>query len=116
LISDKRTLFKFSLLIVANFGFISLQYLYSYRAIGIPLPLVKAWLLAVTSSLSIFFSLTPGNLGIQEAYVGFISSFVGLGFTQGMVVAALMRVATASVAFALGPYYSYYLLKKLETA
>ena len=114
LVLAKGSFLKAALLIIANFGFVSGQYFFAYRAFNIPLAFINAWLLAVTSGLSIFFSFTPGNLGIQEAYVGFLSDFVGLGFNSGIVVAALMRVAILVLAFTLGPYFSYHLLKKIN--
>jgi hypothetical protein len=70
-----------------------------------------ALLLAALSSFSIFFAITPANLGIQEGFTAVASYVVGVGFTEGIAAVAIMRGVAMINVFALGPIFSYLLLR-----
>jgi hypothetical protein len=71
-----------------------------------------ALLLAALSSFSIFFAITPANLGIQEGFTAVASYVVGAGFAEGLAAMATLRVVAMINVFVLGPIFSYLLLKK----
>ena len=92
---------------------VSLQLYCAYQAIAHEIPYLVAWFMAIILSFSILISLTPGNLGVQEAIIGLLSELLGLGFNEGLLVAGLVRVVAVSITFTLGPIFSYKLTKSL---
>jgi uncharacterized membrane protein YbhN (UPF0104 family) len=110
---DKMLLIKVSLLIISNYMVISLLLYYGYMAISHVIPFLAALFIAIIFSYSIFISLTPGNLGIQESIIALLSKLFGLGFNEGLLVAGLLRVVLLIVVFSLGPIFSYLLARTL---
>ncbi len=111
---DKSLLLKVSLLFLTNFIMISLQLYFGYMAIAHQIPYQAALFMAVILSFSIFTSITPGNLGVQESVIAILSQLFGLGFNEGLLVAGLLRIVLMSVAFTLGPIYSYIFAKSIS--
>lgn len=93
----------------------SLQFYYVYRAISHEIPYLAALFIAILTSFSLFISITPGNLGVQESVIAIISKLLGLGFNEGLLVAGLLRVVLIGVAFTFGPIFSYILTKSFTT-
>jgi uncharacterized membrane protein YbhN (UPF0104 family) len=60
-------------------------------------------------SLSFLFSIVPGNLGIQEILITISSRLIGISFQNGLVAAAVMRVAALAVVFGFGGYFYLHL-------
>lgn len=52
--------------------------------------------------LSIFITITPGNIGVREVVWGVLSESMGIGMTQGVLVSALMRVIGTTSILILG--------------
>ena len=72
----------------------------SYTVLDFQVTLLPLFLAAITTQMSFFVTLTPGNLGIRETLVGFISEATGLGFAEGVAITLLQR-AISSVSFTL---------------
>ncbi len=96
--ADATYLLKMVALIAFSSASFMLWMYISYRALNFEIRLIPLLLVAVTTQMSFFFSLTPGNLGLREAVVGFISSLTGLGFAEGVAITLLQR-AISTVAF-----------------
>ncbi len=108
---NKGLLIKVSFIMFLNYIIMSLQLYFGYTAISCNVPYLAACFMAIVLSFSIVISLTPGNLGIQEAIIGLLSKFFGIGFNEGLMVAGIIRVVTLCVVFSLGPVFSYKLTK-----
>lgn len=53
-------------------------------------------------SLSTFFVITPGNIGIQEVAFGLISQELGIGMAQGILVSVVGRIINTALTILLG--------------
>jgi glycosyltransferase 2 family protein len=73
-----------------------------YGAIGIPLSYPVALMLGVFTALANLFTITPNNLGVQEAAMGYLVMVSGGDFDQGVVGAAVLRAMHILLTFGLG--------------
>lgn len=60
--------------------------------------------MAASTSFFNLVSITPGNLGIQEATVGYLSLLVGYTFVAGTVASMLLRIAGLIVVLLVAPF------------
>ncbi len=111
---DKIFLIKVCFIIFILYMIGSLQFYCAYRAISHKIPYLLALFIAILTSFSLFISLTPGNLGIQESVIALLSKLLGLGFNEGLLVAGLLRVVMICVVFTFGPICSYMLTKSFQ--
>lgn len=80
-------------LFVAQYVLIACSLYGVYWAFHAPLAPHEALLLAVASALSTLISITPNNLGVQEALFGYVAHLGGLSTSEALSVALLFRVA-----------------------
>ncbi|MBN2016436.1 flippase-like domain-containing protein [Candidatus Dojkabacteria bacterium] len=110
--SHKRTL-----LIVASITFVNIllttfnTYL-EFQILGKEVSFIKLVLLSVFSSFSLFISITPGNIGIREAFSAYSGNVVGLLPAEVITVSIIDRAVTFALSFILGLYFSYILTKR----
>jgi uncharacterized membrane protein YbhN (UPF0104 family) len=71
-----------------------------------PAPFFETFIVGLLTTLSFVLTVTPGNLGIQEAIVGLSSGSLGMGTALGLFVSLLIRVTTLVPAFILGLPFS----------
>lgn len=71
-----------------------------------------AALVVAFQALTLFMSITPGGLGIQEAVLVFTAQAVGVSPAQGLALAVAVRAVTLFWTLLLGPIFSYLLFKK----
>jgi uncharacterized protein (TIRG00374 family) len=90
---------------------------FAYRGVAADPHLLKTSVVALFQSLSFFFSLLPGNLGIQEVVISLSTSFIGYTKETGFAAAAVIRVSSLCLTFALGLFFYFKLgiHKKLRT-
>lgn len=112
--SDRSLIWQLVLLSVVSLVLNAAAFWLSYRALDIPV----SWGTAVMVSLATIFStlttITPGNFGIREAFISFISQIVGAGVGEGLLVALLIRGTTLISAFTLGPIFSTQLTREIR--
>lgn len=85
----------------------------SYRALGFEVGIIPVFFAGVATQMSFFFALTPGNLGVREAVVGFVSQVTGLGFAEGVAVTILQRAVVTVGLLVLGGFFSWFILPEL---
>jgi uncharacterized membrane protein YbhN (UPF0104 family) len=64
--------------------------------------LFNAVIFLLVFRISNLVQLTPGNLGISEFVLGFLSSIIEMGFTNGLLISLIYRVIAYSSLFVLG--------------
>jgi uncharacterized membrane protein YbhN (UPF0104 family) len=82
-----------------------------FFALGIDIGFSKSLFIASLSFISIFISVTPGNLGVGDAVNVFSASLVGAGLTEAVAAAVILRAINVITTFILGPLASYFLAK-----
>lgn len=84
------------------------------NALGFTISAFSSVMISLIAAFSIVIKLTPANLGIHEAIIGFTSPLVGIGVGEGLMTALVLRGAGMIILFFLGPIFSYILAKKLS--
>ena len=79
-------------------------YMYAFTSFGMNMSYMTALIVSVFASLSTLFSVTPGNIGVQEFIVASLSQLVGPGFVGGAAVAAILRVIHLTIVCAHAPW------------
>ncbi|NOY86046.1 MAG: flippase-like domain-containing protein [Deltaproteobacteria bacterium] len=83
----------------------------AYHAMGISIPLLPAFIIGVFNAMSGYLSITPNNLGLQEAAIGYLGMITGLGLNESLLAAALIRGGQVAVVFLLTPACWFWLLR-----
>ncbi|MBL7201003.1 MAG: flippase-like domain-containing protein [Anaerolineae bacterium] len=81
----------------------------AYGGLGVRVSPLVGTSIVVFASFANLVVLTPGNLGIQEAVVGYLSQLSGLAFVDGVAASILIRIVGLMVNFAVAPV-AWYLL------
>lgn len=102
---DRGLLAKVSLLLLANHMFSSVELIAGYSAFSIKISIADAILLGAISSLASIMRFTPANIGLQEAVIASCSHLLGIGFSEGLLAAALLRVVSMGIVFSFGGLY-----------
>lgn len=99
-------------------GSILLQYIVAalviyaaYDAMGIGITILPAFIIGVFNAMSGYISITPNNLGLQEAAIGYLGMITGLGLTESLLAAALIRGGQVAVVALITPACWYWLLR-----
>lgn len=83
---------------------------FEFLVFGITVPLEKVLFLSVVSTLSLFLSITPGSLGIKEAFALYTASVLYVPLSEMIAVSILERLFNLIIVFTLGPFFSYLLI------
>jgi uncharacterized membrane protein YbhN (UPF0104 family) len=106
LLRHRRLLVELAVSGVAALLLVSGIFWIVFQALDVDTSLAEVVLLYVLLQTSTYVNLTPGNLGVQEAIFGILSSQVGFAAATGVLVSAIVRatgyVALAVVAVAVG--------------
>ncbi|MDM8528623.1 lysylphosphatidylglycerol synthase transmembrane domain-containing protein [Anaerolineales bacterium HSG24] len=98
-----------------NISVNGLSFWVAYAGLGQEVPFVLALLFGLLISFSILINITPGNLGVQEAVSAFSAEILGVGATEGLLAALIIRAALLVTVLTLGPIFSYLLTQELST-
>lgn len=112
--SDRSLIWRLVLLAVVSLWLNAAAFWFSYRALKLPVSWGTAVIVSLVTVFSTLTTITPGNFGIREAFVSFISEIVGAGVGEGLLVALLIRGTTLISAFTLGPIFSAVLAREIQ--
>lgn len=110
--SNKKIIITTSLISLVNVAIMVLVMFLEFRVFGINIPLLRVLFLSIVSTLGLFFSITPGALGIREAIVSFTAIVINIPIFQVLTVSILDRVVGLIIIFILGPIFSYILMNQ----
>ncbi|MCI5193257.1 MAG: UPF0104 family protein [Candidatus Electrothrix sp. AU1_5] len=100
--SNKNIAIKIFICTFLNY-FIILGMLYwGFLAVNIHLNISQLIIINLFFSLQSFVNLLPGNIGIQELIITVSSGLIGGSFSDGLIVAAIIRLASLIEIFLLG--------------
>ena len=83
------------------------------RAVGVPCGPMEAGVYGIVTQYSTFFTIAPGNLGVQEAALTASSGLLGYSPELGMAGALLIRGVSLVMTFALGPVFGFVFARRL---
>lgn len=107
-----RGLFFACIVFLARLGLLSLIIMFAFEALGSPVSILIAVSMSVFTSISNMISVTPNNLGVQEAVVAYMFTLSGSDFKTGFVGASLIRMVRMMITFGLAPVFTHYLMRK----
>jgi uncharacterized protein (TIRG00374 family) len=73
-----------------------------FRGFGINLTAPALLVFYVLLRLSMFITITPGNIGVQEIAYGFISKQMGIGMAEGILVSVVARILLSITVISMG--------------
>lgn len=94
---DTTLVIKISFLLFVNFLLSISELALSYSAFSIDVSLVEVILIDTISIFSEIIKVLPANLGIYEGSVALSSQILGVGFSEGLFAAGLVRVVSICV-------------------
>jgi len=68
-----------------------LLYYICFFSMGVSVSPAEIAVFYALSKIGTYINITPGNLGVQELYSGFISEFLGIGMGQGVIISVIVR-------------------------
>jgi uncharacterized membrane protein YbhN (UPF0104 family) len=74
----------------------------AFRGLRLDVGLAPLILTSVVGQLAAYVNLTPGNLGIREALLGFVTAALGIGFAEGVAVTLLQRAVSTALFLVVG--------------
>jgi len=84
----------------------------AFRGLEIQIDLMTATVLMIATSLLSTVNILPGNMGLQEATIAYLSTLAGISFIHGFLVATVIRITTTLFVLALLPVSWFLLFKK----
>lgn len=112
--SDNRLLVNLTLFTVLLFLTNGLSFWLAYHSLGIAVSWSAAFIVSLANIYSAVISLTPGNIGLQEAMVSIFSELTGAGMEESLLTILLVRATTLVSVFTLGPLYTFWLARHLD--
>ncbi len=85
-----------------------------YGSIGIDLTYQMALMLGVFTALANLITITPNNVGVQEAVMGYLVMIMGQDFNQGVVGASILRAIHLALTFSIGSLLVHRMMVKAE--
>ncbi|MBX3056484.1 MAG: flippase-like domain-containing protein [Anaerolineae bacterium] len=111
--TDRRLLMRLTLFTLLLFLSNGLSFWLAYRSLGIAVSWGAAFIVSLANIYSAVVSLTPGNIGLQEAMVSLLSQLTGAGIEESLLTILLVRVTTLVSVFTLGPLCTFWLARQL---
>lgn len=112
--NDRHLIAALLLLLLLNYIFISFMYYFGFKTLGSDIGFIRAAVMGIITGYASVISITPGNLGLQEAVAGFTAQIMGSDFTHGLAVAAIIRIAQMAYLFTAGPLCALLLMRRQE--
>lgn len=109
---NKKAIFVASLMAAFQTIINMLGILLAFNIFGINITLVQAFFLSCTGFLGGFVVTTPGIVGVSEVIAVYSSAVIGIPIVQSLAVALISRVISTATILAIGPVYSYMLIKE----
>ena len=110
---DPGLIAKVLLLVWLRTALHGLRMFVAMRAVGVPCGPMEAGVYGIVTQYSTFFTLAPGNLGVQEAALTASSGLLGYSPELGMAGALLIRGVSLVMTFALGPVFGFVFARRL---
>jgi uncharacterized membrane protein YbhN (UPF0104 family) len=112
--NDRHLMWQLVLLTIVSLLLNAAAFWLGYQALQVTVSAPAALMISLSTVFSALTTITPGNFGIREAFISFMSEIVGVGVGTGLLVALLIRGSTLVSAFTLGPLFSVILAREVR--
>jgi uncharacterized membrane protein YbhN (UPF0104 family) len=86
----------------------------AWQTVGIDTNYLDSIFVGTLTMPSELVRITPAGLGVLELITGLSAELVGIGTSEGIVAAFIVRVASLSIVLLLGPLFSYKIMGGLQ--
>lgn len=93
-----------------EFIFFSLIFFFTFKGLSLDIPAIASFLPAGLSDYSLFIRILPASFGFYEGAVIIAAKQLGFSVSEGLLVTAVVRLASIIWIFALGLVFSYILM------
>lgn len=111
---ESKLLFKIVLLSLGRLFTNAFAFYFAFLAYGFAPTFYECIMMRIMVALSLIVSITPMNLGVQEALIVISSGIIGSDVMTGAFVAALYRATSIVFVFIVGSVFSFILLKSMK--
>lgn len=112
---QKKIVFNSIVFTTSTILLFSLRIYLIYKMAFSPILFSSAIIIACTSMLSFFISLTPAEIGIREAIMSYVAQLTGENFTTAMAVSSLDRIILIIWIFSLGFVFNFWFSNNFKT-
>lgn len=109
--SDSAAMASAVAVALAQYGLMTASTILSFALLGVGIDAARALFLGCVSAISAVAGLTPAGLGLVEAVAVFGGVAVGIPPAESLAAAVTRRVVSTAVVLAIGPLFSYGLLR-----
>lgn len=109
---DKKMLFFISLMDMGIILVLAMRYYIIFRIFSLNISLANCIIISPFNIIMHFVTIIPGGYGAKELIVGLVSKMTNIGFDFGILATLTERIIMMTLAFILGPIFSFLLLKK----
>jgi uncharacterized membrane protein YbhN (UPF0104 family) len=86
---------------------------FTFLSLGLVVNYLDGLLLGVVTSVSKYHFLLPGQLGLREMFIAFVTKIIQGSFNDGVIVAVTDRVISGVATIVLGNIFSLMILRKI---
>jgi len=108
--SNVNLVFKLLGLMAAQFTLTAVMFYLTYKLTNNSVSFAQSFLPTSLSSFSAIFRLTPASIGVYEGLIVYSTYVFNLTVSEGLIVAAVTRLATMFWGLTLGPIFLYLLI------
>ena len=90
----------------------SVKLYFAFYFLGFYVDFSKVIIIQSLSTFLLIFSITPGNIGVREGVIGFLSLYAGISFETAVVAATLDRIFNILVVLLFGALFNSIFMRK----
>lgn len=86
---------------------------FTFLSLGLVVNYLDGFLLGVVTSVSKYHFLLPGQLGLREMFIAFVTKMIQGSFNDGVIVAVTDRVISGVATIVLGNIFSWMIIRRI---
>lgn len=102
--TNRRVLYSVTALHALSQAAAAVQFVVVFRALEIDISFSAILILSISTTITQFASILPGNLGLREAVAGAVGAAFGVTFVTGLLAATVTRAVNMALIFVLGAF------------
>lgn len=112
--NNRLVFFLNMILVLTQYLLLAIRLYFSFQTVNVNLSLWALLVLAPTTTLITFISITPGSLGIREWVIGLLSFGTGVDFQNGIFAGTIDRAFLMGYTFTFGIFALIYIHHRLS--
>ena len=110
---EKSLLLRLMLNSYLQLALMGLTIYFTFMSLGLMVDYLDGLLLGIFTSVSKYNFLFPGQLGLREIFIGFVTKMVQVSFNDGIIVAVTDRVISGVATIFLGNIFVWMIIRRI---